>query len=573
MGQFLPTPALAAAAVALLAAACSSTGPRKDGTAAASAAPPAAKRSTAAVADKEAAAAQVESRSQALAHYATGVSLELQGKSDAALEEFLLAAIGDPANEELVLDVARRLLRKRDDPSSDKALALLRKAAEQPSASAAVDALNGAALTQAGRLEEALVASRAAIRKDPSQIQGWHSAAQVHLQAKRPTDALKVIDDAAKLPKPGLAFLTDLADLYGMWLRANADQLEKVKLRLLAVLEEAAKLQPTSPAIVQRLAENYRLAGEFARAADLYAGLLRRFPDQPALRERLIDLYIRGNDHKAATEQLEGVLRQNPGNAQAHFLLGAIAHEQKDNDKAIERFERALRLDPDLDQAYWELVSVRFAQDKNKEALDVLARARQRFRNSFVLEFYTGLAHSRQKDYAKAVAHLSTAEELAKKSDPARLTHIFYFQLGAAHERNKNISEAERYFEQCLKMQPDFAEALNYVGYMWAERGVNLDRAKVMIEQAVKQDPENAAFLDSLGWVLFKLGKHKEALDWLLKSEKHLKEPDATIHDHIGDVYLTLNKPDLAREQWRKALTIEPDNADIRKKLDPPQPK
>jgi len=536
-----------------------------------SAAKPAAKGRTAPAAEAAAptVAEQIEQRAQALAHFAAGVSLELQDKTDAALDEFMLAAISDPANEELVLDVARRLLRKRNEPSSDKALALLRRAASQPTASAAIDALLGVALAQAGRLDEALAASRTAIKKDPQHFQGWQNAAQVHLQANRPHDALKVIDDAAKIAR-GLGPLTDLADLYGTWLRANAKQLEVVKPRILAVIEDAVKLQPSSPAIIQRLAENYRLAGEFGKAADLYSGLLKRFPDQPALRERLIDLYLRSNDHKAATAQLEGVLRQNPNNPQAHFFLGAIAHEQKEYDKAVNLFERALRLDPAMEQAYWELVSVRFAQDKSKEVLEVLARARTRFPNSFILEFYSGLAHSRLKDYAKSVTHLTTAEAIAKKDDPTRLTHLLYFQLGAAHERNKNVSEAERHFEQCLKLQPDFAEALNYLGYMWAERGVNLDRAKTMIEQAVKQDPENAAFLDSLGWVFFKLGKHKEALEWLQKSAQHLKEPDATIFDHIGDVFLALNQPAKARENWTKALSIEPDNADIKKKLEAP---
>jgi len=514
-------------------------------------------------------AEQIEQRAQALAHYAAGVSFELQKKPDAALEEFMLAAISDPANEELVLDVARQLIRKRNEPSSDKVLALLRRAARQPTASAAIDAMLGVALAQAGQLDEALAASRIAIKKDPKHFQGWQTAAQVHLQANRPQDALKVIDEAAKIAN-GLGPLTDVADLYGTWLRANAAKIDVVKPRILSVVEDAVKLQPTSPATIQRLAENYRLAGEFSKAADLYSGLLKRFPNQPALRERLIDLYLRGNDHKAATEQLEGVLRQAPNNPQAHFFLGAIAHEQKDYDKAAGLFEQALRLDPTMEQAYWELVSVRFAQDKTKEVLEVLARARTRFPESFILEFYSGLAHSRLKDYAKSATHLTKAEAIATKDEPARLTHAFYFQLGAAHERNKNISEAERYFEMSLKLQPDFAEALNYLGYMWAERGVNLDRARVMIEQAVKQEPENAAFLDSLGWVLFKLGKHKEALDWLIKSAQHLKEPDATIFDHIGDVYLALNQPAKARQHWTKALSIEPDNADIKKKLADP---
>ena len=58
-------------------------------------------------------------------------------------------------------------------------------------------------------------------------------------------------------------------------------------------------------------------------------------------------------------------------------------------------------------------------------------------------------------------------------------------------------------------MSPDFSEAMNYLGYMWAERGVNLSRAKELIDKAVKLEPKNAAYPDSLAWVLSSLSSPK----------------------------------------------------------------
>ena len=143
---------------------------------------------------------------------------------------------------------------------------------------------------------------------------------------------------------------------------------------------------------------------------------------------------------------------------------------------------------------------------------------------------------------------------------------MFFFQVGTAYERHKDFKQAENYFLQCLKLAPDFAEALNYLGYMWAERGEHLTEAKTMIEKAVKQEPENAAFLDSLAWVLFKLNQPKEALEFQLKALKFQKEPDATLHDHLGDIYAALNQSDKARAQWELSLSIEPSDI-IQKKL------
>ena len=48
-------------------------------------------------------------------------------------------------------------------------------------------------------------------------------------------------------------------------------------------------------------------------------------------------------------------------------------------------------------------------------------------------------------------------------------------------------------------------------------------------------------------------------------------EPDATLFDHLGDVYAALHESDKAREAWRKSLQIEP-NKEVEKKLKDPDP-
>ena len=116
-------------------------------------------------------------------------------------------------------------------------------------------------------------------------------------------------------------------------------------------------------------------------------------------------------------------------------------------------------------------------------------------------------------------------------------------------------------------MNPDFPPALNYLGYMWAERGTNLQEAFTMIDKALKLEPENGAFLDSMAWVLFQQGKAKEAVPWIEKALKFTNEPDPTLHDHLGDIYLKAGKRDRARDAWKKSLELEKSPA-VQKKLD-----
>ena len=123
----------------------------------------------------------------------------------------------------------------------------------------------------------------------------------------------------------------------------------------------------------------------------------------------------------------------------------------------------------------------------------------------------------------------------------------------------------------------------NDLGYLYADRGKDLEKAEAMIRKAVDEEPENGSYLDSLGWVLFKRGKVKEAVEPLVKASK-AATTDATIYDHLGDVYFRLGDHARAKAAWSDAEKIgakatPPDKRvpEIRKKLEslaklPPSP-
>jgi tetratricopeptide (TPR) repeat protein len=266
-------------------------------------------------------------------------------------------------------------------------------------------------------------------------------------------------------------------------------------------------------------------------------------------------------------EQLEAIVRDDPTNPEAYYYLGYIAYTEKKPADAADYFGKTILLNPDFPDPYYELALSQISLNKPDDALATLDKARQKFPQNYTLELCTGLAYGRKKEYKQAVQHYTAAEVIAKATDPSRLDDQFYFQLGATYERMGDYVQAEQYFEKCLQLAPDSAEAQNYLGYMWAEHDTKLDRARELIEKAVKAEPKNAAYLDSLGWVLFKLRQPKEALGYTLKAVELSDEPDATLYDHLGDIYAALNQPDKARDAWTKSLAVEP-NDQIRKKLE-----
>lgn len=512
---------------------------------------------------------QSEKRIEAHAHFLSGLSHEQNQETAKALDAYEKSLVADPSNEELAIDLSRRHLQRKDP---DKAIAVLKRATEQPGASGLMFARLSLVYLQQGKTNAAVDASRTAIQRDPGSIAGYQSLYHLYRALSRTNDARKVVEQAAKQRNPDAPFIVDLAHLY-LAIDADTPSLTNSPTRKTAkeLLLKAANMPNTNIVSLQRLAQGFVFVGDVKRAAEIYVKMLETEPDLIGVREALAELYLRDNDSKRAAEQLKEIIRDTPTNPQAYYFLGAIAYEEKRYTEALDNYRKALLLGFDSQQIYFDIAAVQLALNKPREAVDVLEKARKRFRQSFVGEFYTGIAYMRLKEYTNALEHFVAAEIVAKATETNRLTHHFYFELGAAHERAGKISESTAYFEKCLGMVPAFAPALNYLGYMWAERGTNLARAREMIEHAVKLDPTNAAYLDSLGWVLFKQGHVKEALDPIRKAVELNDEPDATLYDHLGDIYSALKQPDKAREAWRKSLEIEP-NKDVESKLKNPDP-
>jgi tetratricopeptide (TPR) repeat protein len=152
---------------------------------------------------------------------------------------------------------------------------------------------------------------------------------------------------------------------------------------------------------------------------------------------------------------------------------------------------------------------------------------------------------------------------------------------GAGLERQKRFDQSEAAFRKVLELDPKNAGALNYLGYMLADRNVRLEEAYDLIKRAVDLEPENGAYLDSLGWVYYRQGKLDDARGLLERALDRMQDP--TVHDHLGDVYLKLGKTKEAIAQWQasihefqKAALPEADPeemASVNRKLDEAQAK
>lgn len=139
------------------------------------------------------------------------------------------------------------------------------------------------------------------------------------------------------------------------------------------------------------------------------------------------------------------------------------------------------------------------------------------------------------------------------------------YDLALQAERSGRLERMETLLQRLIEQDPDNAQALNALGYSFADRNIRLDEAKSLITRALQQEPDEPAILDSMGWVLFRQHDLPAALSYLQRA--YQLSPEAEIGQHLGEVLWQLGKTQEARDTWQDALRRNPGNAELQQAL------
>lgn len=262
-------------------------------------------------------------------------------------------------------------------------------------------------------------------------------------------------------------------------------------------------------------------------------------------------LYARLKEYDKSIRILRDSLQRN-NMPQARYLLALLYFQTKRYDRALVELKLIGRDSAEYKNAVFLQVRILREQKKPEQALEVLEQAisreggKGRSPDMFVL-----LARLYQVQGRKDLGRRAFDRGLALYPDDDKLLYAYGLFLDNIGEPDKALSVMQR----VIKRQPRQAEALNYVGYSWADRRIHLDQALGYIKRAVDLRPENGYIRDSLGWVYYRLGRNREALEALELAVK-LSPNDATIYTHLGDVLLKLGRTKDALAAYRKAVSL-----------------
>ena len=260
-------------------------------------------------------------------------------------------------------------------------------------------------------------------------------------------------------------------------------------------------------------------------------------------------LYYQKEDYGQAEALFRKALQTRP-NAAIRFYLAATLDAGGKDDEAAELYNQVDPKDPSYSEAQMRLAGMAFEQDK----LDVAAERLKALiaQQPAAVDAYSMLSAVRlsQESYRLAIEETQAAMQFEKPS--VRLL----FNRAAAFESLKEYAEAEKELKRLLEIDPEYADGLNFLGYLYAEMGINLVEAEALILRALKLKPDDGYYLDSLAWVYFKRSDFAEALTTQNRAIEQTGE-DPVMHDHLGDILWQNAKPEEARQAWTKAIGLK----------------
>jgi len=362
------------------------------------------------------------------------------------------------------------------------------------------------------------------------------------------------------------------------------------------VLREAVTMRGTDERALYLLSQAERRAGDASNAE----GAARRLIVQNARNPR---------GYIALAEALEDQRRYQPiidalapavtsfsnandnGFALTMILphLGFAYQELGQFDKAISTFETARKIAPNDPSVTLYLIQAQLAGKYYNNAAELAHAARTTHPDDLRLARMESLALRRggkvdqglailediartHNDDPEAVVALAQAYLDANRAPQAvKLLHdaqtrlpgeaTIALELGTVFDKQKKFNDAENVLRQLIAREPNNAIALNYLGYMLAERGERLGESVDYIKRALAIDPDNGSYLDSIGWAYYKDGKLDLALDNLKKAADQLTT-NSVVQDHYGEILYKLGRYNDAILAWTRALAGDGDSID-----------
>jgi tetratricopeptide (TPR) repeat protein len=268
---------------------------------------------------------------------------------------------------------------------------------------------------------------------------------------------------------------------------------------------------------------------------------------------------------KEAYHMLNNIVESDAEDPRIFAMYGDYLSRDNRDAEAIGYYKKALVFEQKFQ--IWEQILLLEIQNRLFDSLrNDAPLAIEYFPNQAFPYLLAGIAFNEAKNSSEALLYLENGLNYVIQNPNLKLE--FYLQLAAAYHLEKDHSQSDAYFDKALLIDQENATALNNYAYYLAQREERLAKAYSLSEKSNRLSPMNPVFLDTWAWVLFKQEKYAEAL---LKMEKVMqlsKNHDAEVLSHYAEILEANDRPNEALEQYKLALTKDPENLSLQQKID-----
>jgi tetratricopeptide (TPR) repeat protein len=406
-----------------------------------------------------------------------------------------------------------------------------------------------------GDQAKALVVAKDLVKHIPSSVAGWSQLSRLYLASGRYQDALVPARRAWEMQSTN----PQLTQIYAVTLQLNGRTKQAVHM-----YEQLFRLDPTDNELSSRMVALYRELGNLDSALKLLSAVeSQNNRDRPGVTIQKAIILWELQRNKEAFELLQGLLRRHPDSDRVKYLTAFGAERTEDFDQALELYRgipesSSLKFDADI------RILLILKQKKNWD--EVLELGQEVVEKSQATWETIALVAGIFAEGEKVKEALRTAEEGLKRFlDHPRLL----FLKGVYQERLGERDACIATMREVIRIEPTNTSALNYLGYLFAERGENLDESEKLISKALELKPDDGFYTDSLGWVYYQRRDYKKALE-ILEKASNLEPNEGVIHEHVADALIKLGQKKAAAQRLDRALKgeLEPkDRERVLKKL------
>ncbi|CAD8183401.1 unnamed protein product [Paramecium octaurelia] len=368
------------------------------------------------------------------------------------------------------------------------------------------------------------------LKKDPLHYQSLRLNAKIQVEQGQYGDALTSLNKAlSQQPKDINA------------LKEKAFVLEKLKR-----LEEALQChtmiidEETNQDKKEKQANVYMKLGKVKEASEIFESLnVKHNLDDPQTYIFKGKLLLSQEKYDEGMTFVQEGLEKNKNNIEIMQLLAQFHKAKKNEKEALNLHQQVLDIDKHNDCSHFEKGVIYCDQNQYKKALESLQKINKLDFNELCY-FYFGLCYSKIEDYKNCIKNLNTYVKLGRvKLEEA------YFMLGGANLYLLRFDEAEENYIDCIKQNPNNAEAHYQLGNVY-KKDKQIEEAKKYYELAHNLEPYNETY--------------KQTYETFVNEKNYLVEYSNsllfTLSTFIGVCQLNQKQQDYDQQKSEKYLNI-----------------